>query len=1053
MPSSQERMSARARKALSSRTNLRQDEQFPSTFATERIRATGQGMRWRLLSALTAIVSLSFELALPAFADPVDIRLPSQPLSIALREFARQTGVQVAIQSELTDGKTAASVNGKYEPVDALAALLKGTGLIAYLVNQNTYGIREARTAEQKAEPHATSGDAGSRRPPAQTNPGDSAKAAEGPEEKSDSGAAPAKSGNRIELEEVVVTGSRIPLEPGQKQAQPLRSYAREDIERSGQGTLGEFLNTLPDVSTFTSGFFGIGQPGAETVQLHGLPIGTTLTLLDGRRVETNAQGFFDLSNIPVAAIERIEILPIGASAIYGADSLAGAVNTILRKDFSGLDVNATLDHAPGVDNPRVDLAWGRHGERGSVSLIGSYESRGELLGTQRAPTSSTQLPAGLPATALSSDTCAPGNVYSVDGSNLPGLSAPFAAIPAGISGVPTVAQFAATAGKSNVCNAGRYFDITPESQRESALLSAYYNVGGSMDLFAEALLSHQHLRSQIGPELTSYATFLGTLAADNPYNPFGQAVNVSFIYPGSGIQELQSQYLIRPMVGVRGALFSDWHYEVTATLSRDRVHSQLLGEADTLGISAALNSSDPATALNPFTSGAPGTPQLLNSILDTQGVILDDRIVVGQAILRGPLLQLPAGTVQAALVGEYGQERLAQTLSQVYGSGIGLPPFLSQLSLQRRTDAVSGETRVPLLAREEDSQRGERLTLTLAGRLDHSSDYGSKATWQSTLLWRTTEALSLTGGYGTSYRAPRLNEIAGPQSIATEPAFVIDPFRGNELAAYNTTIVSGPNFNLKPETGESYSLGVEYAKAANPGLRASFTWYELKISKYIGGVLDQTLVDFPNLFPGAVVRAPPTPQDQQQGFLGVITQLNQLYYNFGDISVRGFDADLSYALETPLGEFTPSLAIANVYRWQSALTPNVPPVDAVSKANLFGTGWAPRWKGTAAAAWKRGPLSANFSGRYIGRYLDYQELLPNTHETGNTWFFDVSARYEVGQALAPRASWLAGGYIALGAVNVFNKVPPFSYTSYWYDYHEYDNRGRYLHLSVGVRL
>jgi hypothetical protein len=309
-----------------------------------------------------------------------------------------------------------------------------------------------------------------------------------------------------------------------------------------------------------------------------------------------------------------------------------------------------------------------------------------------------------------------------------------------------------------------------------------------------------------------------------------------------------------------------------------------------------------------------------------------------------------------------------------------------------------------------------------------------------------------VTGSYGTSYRAPQLVEISGAQSTSIGPLFVTDPFRGNEIASYNVIGVFGPNFNLKPETGASSSLRVAYSSDA-PGLRASLTWYDLKISNYIGSPLGQVLVDYPNLFPGAVVRAPATPQDQQQGFLGVITQINQTYYNFGDIHVDGFDADVSYAIETRLGQFTPSLAIANVYKWLAALTPNAPSIDGVDKAAIFSVGWSPRWKGTAALAWKSGPLSANIDGRYIGRYLDYQNPIPNTHEIGNTWIFDVSARAELGQALARTAPWLTSAYVSLGAVNVFNKIPPFSLYQTWYDIQEYDIRGRFLHLSVGARF
>ncbi len=299
--------------------------------------------------------------------------------------------------------------------------------------------------------------------------------------------------------------------------------------------------------------------------------------------------------------------------------------------------------------------------------------------------------------------------------------------------------------------------------------------------------------------------------------------------------------------------------------------------------------------------------------------------------------------------------------------------------------------------------------------------------------------------------------QISGPQFVSVGPLVNPDPFRGNQPILYPVKQVFGPNFNLKPETGDSLTLGFGYSSQSLPGLHASLTWYSLKISNYIGLESTGNLLAYPNLFPGAVVRAPATPQDQQQGFLGMITQLNNSDYNFGDLRVAGFDADLSYPIDTRIGQFTPSLAIANVYKWQSALLPSTPAIDAVSKATISifggGVGWAPRWKGTAALAWKQGPLSMNLAGRYLGRYLDYQEFVPNTHETGNSWIFDFNAQYEVRQTFAGSHSSLAHAYVALGAVNVFNKTPPFSYTPYWYDLQSYDIRGRYLHLSVGARF
>jgi iron complex outermembrane receptor protein len=618
------------------------------------------------------------------------------------------------------------------------------------------------------------------------------------------------------------------------------------------------------------------------------------------------------------------------------------------------------------------------------------------------------------------------------------------AAIPAGVTGVSTLQQFSATAGKQNICNTLQYASITPQTQRESALLSAHFAVTESTDLFSQLLFSDQHLHLQLGPLIS---VSQGTVAANNPYDPFGEAVNVSFAYPGAGEPEVTSKSWYQAVVGVRGSVFSDWRYEATAYLSRDKTNNVRTSTDDQL-IANALASSDPATALNPFTSGPLGTPQLVASLNGSPFVeVLDNQIVTGQGILRGPVLQLPTGAVQVVIGGEYSQQREEVDITN-FGT---TTPFVAH----RNSYSAFGEARVPLLGDRTGSK--ERLSLSLAGRYDHSDDYGGKATGQGGLLWRPIETISLRAGYGVSYRAPQLQEISGPQNSFSFPLFAPDPFRGGQLITYPVTFISGPNSGLKPETGDTFTLGLEYSSQALPGLHTSLTWYDLKITNYIGQESIGTLLSYPTLFPGAVTRAPATAQDQQQGYLGVVQQLDYTYYNFGDLRVSGVSGDISYAIETRAGVFTPSLAISNIYRWQSAILPNAPSVDGVSNAidYLAGVGWAPRWKGTAALSWKQGPVSMGIAGRYIGRYLDYQlaGLPPNTNEIGNTWIVDFNARYGIGQALARTNPWLAQSYVAFGVVNLLNKTPPFSNNPDWYDTREYDLRGRYVHLSAGVRF
>jgi iron complex outermembrane recepter protein len=977
--------------------------------------------------------------------------IPTEGLGPALQTLAKDRNFQIVFVSEdLANVRTPGAI-GEFTPEEALKRLLTGTGLTYKYLDDKTVTI-------VPSAPPATAAAADQNNP--SSNARDASKEAGkkssqdfrvaqvdqkavGPQavEKNKGEQSDSKK-KTAGLEEVVVTGTRIPTVAGQLTF-PVLSYTREDIEQSGQTTLADFFNTLPDVSTS----FGEGPTqtfaGLTTVSLHGLPIGTTLILLNGRRVETSIRGFFDLGNIPISAIERVEVLPVGASSIYGADALGGAINIILRKNFSGFEASAKFGHADGLDDTGGNFGWGESWERGGISFIGTYQTRGELVGAERAATSSTNY---FPANASAgdfTDACSPGNVYSLNGQNLPGLSSPAAGIPAGISGTPTRQQFAATAGKLNKCNSQLNDVLIPPAQREGGLLSGHYQITASADLFTETLLSHQVQNVTTGPLISASGGSYGAtvLGANNPYNPFGEAVGASFYYPGIQSTSEDSETLIRPLIGVRGSVLSGWDYEVTAYLSHDRFAGSSTS-LDPNALQTALNSSSSATALNPFTASVPGTPQLLQSLTASaiqSPYFYDNQLVDVQAMLRGPLLRLPAGPLETVIGSEYSQAKQ----DSYFGYG-------SPLDLQRRTYALFTEAHVPLLAERERPQGGDRLALTFAGRYDHSNDFGGKATWQSGLLWRPTETLSLRGSYAVSYMAPSLYEIGGG-GVTYPGNYNVDPFRGGE--SFSANYVYGSNPNLKAETGDSRSLGIVYSSQALSGFEASLTYFAINISNYIGQPATQTIIDNPNLYPGGVIREPTTPQDERLGFLGPIVQVNDIYFNFGALRVAGLDVNLRYTMDTDIGQFAPSVSLTDIGRWQSALVPGSPAISYLSQATFNGPGFAPRWKGTAALGWKQGPLSANFDGRYVGPYKDYQDFVPNSNELGNFWVFDFNIRYEAGNALAGNNPWLSGTYVAMGAANLFDKTPPFSYGVTSYDYAEYDIRGRFVYVQVGIKF
>jgi iron complex outermembrane recepter protein len=979
-----------------------------------------------------------------------DFNLPPQPLADSLRAIGHQTSVNILFDPRSVEKLTAPAVHGQFSASQAVNRILAGTNLAAEQTEANTLLV-EPKDKAGKAQASATLNDppddsqkeAGKKTSQdfrvAQVDQGPARPPAVGDDQSSDK-----KKKKEEGLSEIVVTGSRIPVAAGQETAQPVRIYTREDISRSGQTTIADFLNTLPDVSI--NNVEGNIQSflGRTTVQLHGLPQGTTETLLNGRQIESSYYGFFDLGAIPAAAIERIDVLPVGSSAIYGSDALAGAVNMILRKDFNGLEFNAKYGRDIGSGEDDFSIAWGKVWDRASVTLVVNYQGRTELSSNDRLITSNA---AGVPPAGAAfdlTDECSPGNVYSLNGQPLPGLgTATQAAIPAGIVGKPALQSFLATAGKINQCSYLVDTALIPPTQREGALLSAHYEISGHADLFAEVLFSHEFQDNIVGDAIGAYGGSTGytTIAADNPYNPFGVTVGVSATDRDTLATYKNWQTFERPLVGLRGSIGGDWHYEVTTLLSQDQAHDLRLATGNQAALQAALNSSNPATALNPFTSGPWGSPQLLQPLYNFYADNFSNQLVSTQAIVRGTLFDLPSGAVQSVFGVQYNHEKL-HTDQDYYGE-------LTELNFARHSDAAFTEERIPLIANHVDPRVGERLALTLAGRYDKYSDFAKKTTGQAGLEWRPITGILFRAGYATSYKAPELQELAGGIAGSYQ-GDITDPFRGSSSYPVNTEY--GANSALKPETGTSKVFGVVYNSTDYPGLNASLSYYSIELTNYISLLDTQVLVDYPALFPGAVTRAAPTPQDQQLGYLGVITNIVDTYYNYGDIRVAGIDFDVSHRLPTLVGDFKPSLALTDMVRYRAALTPGSADVSYLSQATLYGPGFTPRWKGTVALGWEQRALSANLTGRYIGPYRDYQDLVPNTNTLGNTWYCDLNIRYELDKTLGGGGQWYRHSFFEIGAVNLFDNLPKFSYGPL-YDYAESDIRGRFIYAQFGIKL
>ena len=538
-------------------------------------------------------------------------------------------------------------------------------------------------------------------------------------------------------LEGIVVVGSRLPAAEAQS-AQDIHIYDRERIEVSGQTTVTEFLASLPEVSLNSSESTFL----ATSVRLRGAAEGSALILINGRRTQAVTGGaapfgFFDLNMIPLSLVERIEVLPTGSSAIYGGDALAGMVNIVLRSDFTGAEATAGYKWANNTDEKIFSAGAGWKADRFSVSIMANYSERTSLFGKDRDITANPDMRRFGGPNLGSQFFGAPATVSSVSG-NLPGLNSSVAAVPAGSSGVGlTPSNFAATAGTQNTGSFTQYQAAIPDLRRSGVFLSGSYLVGSALEVFGELLASNYKLDAVSTPPFLQ----LANVPTSNPFNPFGTTVRVSGVVQGAEALSRQTyeEDFMRPLIGTRGHVGA-WDWEATALMSRDRGSVRRYGQPNTAALNAALASSDPATALNPFVDGPMASAAVLGSIYSNTTITnFNGDATIFNGFLRGPLLQLPAGPLNAVI----GAEHERSTLERGF-------------DINRSVKALFAELRAPLLSGTDD-RGGKREVLAVqdAARYDDYSDFGSKTTWQANVEFRPLQSVLLRGTHATAFRPP----------------------------------------------------------------------------------------------------------------------------------------------------------------------------------------------------------------------------------------------------------------------------------------------------------
>ncbi|OYT92256.1 MAG: TonB-dependent receptor [Burkholderiales bacterium PBB3] len=971
---------------------------------------------------------------------------PAQPLGESLRAIARQTGVSIVFDPGKVSGRTSRSVLGHLTAAEAIARALEGSGLAPTVMSDGSIVVRPAATPGPSG-PASGPGVVPGSAPELLPRPSGRAEAvADAASIRSmtafssqlvDSGSTPSDEGHGsvTSLGRIEVTGSRLKRIEADGPT-PVNVYTRGDIDRSGQPTLERFLSSLNEASVSPGESSFVATTGQGSVQLRGLPLGSTLVLINGRRLQavgSSSANFFNLNLIPMAAVDRIEIVPVGSSAVYGGDALAGVVNIILKKSIDGWVLDARLASGQGSGDGSLSMGTGTRTQSGSYIVLGAYNKSSPLTMAERDffVDADYRRFGGVDARTRS---CTPGTVSSSTGANLPGLNSSFAAIPVLAPGqAPTLASFAAGAGQANLCNSmanGKGRALVHGTESLSFHVAGDYRLSDAWSVFGEWTHAKDKLSAEEGGLLLSNVL----VPATNPHNLFGVPVRVTArLGPENGLERLaRDTDFNRALVGLRGDLPSGWELEASLSSTRDDGQRRLSNTTPNVAArTAALATSNAAAALNPFTVGKAANDDVLqaiwsDSIRDNHG--RKDQV---SAFLRGSVLELPMGSVDLIAGAETAQDRY-QTVS----------PGSFDIAARRSNSAAYGELHLPLWRSSPgEGATREMAALTLAARRDRYSDFGSASTYQAGAEFRPSKTTLLRASTATSFKPPTLLQTkVDDLRYSTEAFGLLDPARAN-APIVGGEVLRTTNRELKPESGRAFAVGAVWEPESAQGTRLGVTAWRVKIDGLISLLWPQVVLANEARFPGFVTRAPAAP-----GQTGAVTRVLYAEVNYGGVDTSGLDLELAHAWKTEASKWTLSASATRTRDYDVTLAPGAPTENRLGRRAI--DFWSPAWKGRLFAGLDRGAWNLGLTSRYLGSYRD---ALPSERRLGGYWIHDLAATFK----LAPLGLSFASSNdttVSLAVANIANRLPEFVETSPFYDFTQGDWRGRYLSLRLSMR-
>ena len=872
------------------------------------------------------------------------------------------------------------------------------------------------------------------------------------------------------DIEEVVVTGSNIRRKDFSTPS-PIQTMGSEEINDTGALQVQDIFKGITANSGSILAQDVTTLQGTSQFSLRGLGVGSTLTLINGRRaglapvVDSSGQLFTDSNQYPINMIERVEVLTDGASSTYGSEAVAGVVNIFTRDRFEGFEITAEARDTTN-QSAQIGAAFGVQGERGGLTVFTNYYTQDEAFRSDFPNILEGSTFEDGAAGAWDSATGSPGRFN---------LAIPDASVAGGFAraGTPSIADPDCTAAGgifqtlgSGDTNCRYYFidqrRILPAEDRFQLFSSANYDVNERLNVFAEFGFSRNEVKDQNGGMLTR--RFLNDggflVPADHPFNFFVSDGAGGITYAGpeafSADPTLQAVPLIyrgrvlgRDADGPNGAeiqtkftntrfvggfdleLSGNWLLYGSYTWSNSDFSRRAPREWDIEEFAAQIlagNWNPFGTRLTNPTLVSPrdGTSVAANSaeVLNTFDLFRNDEALVLQQVVEFSIsgetgLMLPGGPLALAVGGQYREVELEDVPDGRYQSGNNrLNEVVPAVFGIQDVYAVFGEFNLPVY---------DNLEVQVAVRYEDYGDDGGGDTLDPKLSakWDITEELSLRSSFGTSFQAPSIRQVAGIVGNASinDP---LDPTGGTFII----TVITRGSGDLVPQSAENFNLGVVYRSDLGFDLSLDYFTYDYE-DLILPGADPQFIFD--------QVALGNLPADRAlRSADGQVATAIANFVNGGSAEVAGFDFVGSYEFEVANGNLRFDLKSTILTEYDSSEFGDIRGNRNFS--NGFGS--TPDFRLNAGVTYSNGPHRINLTGRHIGSYSDDQA---NDEIDSNTTF-DLRYDVDLTDALGFGSE---GTLLSIGAVNVFDEEPPRLTLRPNLDFEVHDPRSRQIYLSV----